>query len=147
MVVLESEAEVRAFVPDYSAIQSLDAFALIVTSRGEEVDFVSRFFAPRAGVPEDPVTGSAHCTLIPYWANRLGKSKLSARQISNRSGELTCELRGDRVRIGGKVVEYMRGEISVRAASQPASRWSGTPPRCALRRRSTARYASTRAVR
>lgn len=113
MVVLESEAAVRAFSPDYSAIQTLDAFALIVTSRGEEVDFVSRFFAPRAGVPEDPVTGSAHCTLIPYWANRLGKTKLSAQQLSSRGGKLTCELRGDRVLIGGKVVEYMRGEISV----------------------------------
>lgn len=117
MVVLESEAEVKAFVPDYSAIQSLDAFALIVTSRGEEVDFVSRFFAPRAGVPEDPVTGSAHCTLIPYWANSLRKNKLSALQLSNRGGELTCELRGDRVLIGGTVAEYMRGEISVGAAS------------------------------
>ncbi len=117
MVVLESEAEVKAFVPDYAAIQRLDAFALIVTSCGEEVDFVSRFFAPRAGVPEDPVTGSAHCTLIPYWANRLSKSNLSALQLSNRGGELTCELRGDRVLIGGKVVQYMRGEISVGAAS------------------------------
>jgi predicted PhzF superfamily epimerase YddE/YHI9 len=117
MVVLASEAAVRAFSPDYPAIQTLDAFALIVTSLGEEVDFVSRFFAPRAGVPEDPVTGSAHCTLIPYWANRLGKTKLSAQQLSSRGGKLTCELRGGRVLIGGKVVEYMRGEISVGAAS------------------------------
>ena len=117
MVVLENEAAVRAFAPDYPAIEHLDAFALIVTSRGEDVDFVSRFFAPRAGVPEDPVTGSAHCTLTPYWANRLGKSRLSARQLSKRQGELTCELRGDRVLIGGKVVEYMKGEIYVGAAS------------------------------
>ncbi len=117
MVVLESEAEVMAFSPDLLAIQSLDAFALIVTALGEEVDFVSRFFAPRAGVPEDPVTGSAHCTLIPYWANRLGKTKLSARQLSSRGGELTCEFRGDRVLIGGRVVEYMKGEICVGAAS------------------------------
>ncbi|MGB4781103.1 PhzF family phenazine biosynthesis protein [Candidatus Methylomirabilis sp.] len=117
MVVLADEQDVREFTPDFSAIKSLDAFALIVTARGEEVDFVSRFFAPGAGVPEDPVTGSAHCTLIPYWANRLGKTKLSARQLSSRGGDLTCELRGDRVLIGGKVVEYMRGEIRVGEAS------------------------------
>lgn len=117
MVVLDSEAAVRAFTPDQSAIQNLDAFALIVTSRGEEVDFVSRFFAPRAGVPEDPVTGSAHCTLIPYWASRLGKRKLSAQQLSIRGGELACELQGDRVLIGGKIVEYMKGEIHLGAAN------------------------------
>lgn len=117
MVVLKSEAEVRAFVPDDSAIQSLDAFALIVTAPGEEADFVSRFFAPRAGVPEDPVTGSAHCTLIPYWARRLGRTHLSARQLSKRGGVLICEHQGERVLIGGKVVEYMRGRIRVEAAS------------------------------
>ena len=117
MVVLENEAQVRAFSPNYSAIQNLDAFALIVTARGDEVDFVSRFFAPGAGVPEDPVTGSAHCTLIPYWSNRLGKAQLMARQISSRGGELNCELKGDRVLIGGKVAEYMRGEIRVGTAS------------------------------
>jgi len=117
MVVLESEAQVRAFSPNYSAIQNLDAFALIVTARGDEVDFVSRFFAPGAGVPEDPVTGSAHCTLIPHWSNRLGKAQLMARQISSRGGELNCELKGDRVLIGGKVVEYMIGEIRVGVAS------------------------------
>jgi predicted PhzF superfamily epimerase YddE/YHI9 len=117
MVVLESEAQVKAFSPDLPAIQRLDAFALIITAPGDEVDFVSRFFAPRAGIPEDPVTGSAHCTLIPYWANRLGKTQLMARQISSRGGELHCELQGDRVLIGGKVVEYMRGEIRVGKAS------------------------------
>ena len=77
------------------------------------MDFVSRFFAPKAGVPEDPVTGSSHCTLIPYWAKRLGKTTLSARQISPRGGELRCELRGDRVLIGGAAVEYLQGEIQV----------------------------------
>ncbi|WP_111655324.1 PhzF family phenazine biosynthesis protein [Isoalcanivorax indicus] len=111
MVVLESEAQVRSFSPNYHAIQGLDAFALIITARGDEVDFVSRFFAPGAGVPEDPVTGSAHCTLIPYWADRLGKTDLVARQLSSRGGELSCELHGDRVLIGGEVVEYMRGKI------------------------------------
>lgn len=117
MVVLDSEAQVRAFSPDLSAIQNFNAFALIITAPGDEVDFVSRFFAPRAGIPEDPVTGSAHCTLIPYWANRLGKTQLMARQISSRGGELHCELQGDRVLIGGTVVEYMRGEIRVGTAS------------------------------
>jgi predicted PhzF superfamily epimerase YddE/YHI9 len=72
-------------------------------------------FAPRAGIPEDPVTGSAHCTLVPYWANRLGKSKLIAKQVSSRGGELLCELRGERVSIAGRTVEYLRGEINVEA--------------------------------
>lgn len=101
MVLLKSEAEARQIIPNYEAIARLDAFALIVTAHGDEVDFVSRF-APRAGVPEDPVTGSAHCTLIPYWAGRLGKTKLSARQLSSRGGDLECELHGDRVLIGAR---------------------------------------------
>ena len=117
LVAVSSEREVREFVPDFAAIESLDTFALILTAPGEQVDFVSRFFAPAAGVPEDPVTGSAHCTLIPYWSRRLGKTTLRARQISRRGGELSCELRiapgGDRVLIGGEVVEYLRGEITV----------------------------------
>lgn len=113
MVVLGSESEVADFVPDYRAIAALDAFALIVTAPGEDVDFVSRFFAPRAGIPEDPVTGSAHCTLIPYWAARLRKTRLSARQLSARKGELWCEHNGERVSIGGDVVQYLRGEIDV----------------------------------
>lgn len=113
MVVFGSEADVQNFVPDYQAIEALDTFALIVTAPGLDVDFVSRFFAPGAGVPEDPVTGSAHCTLIPYWAKRLGKSKLSARQLSGRKGELLCELIGDRVLIGGNAVDYLRGEVNV----------------------------------
>jgi predicted PhzF superfamily epimerase YddE/YHI9 len=117
MVVIETEAQVRDFKPDYRAIEALEGFALIVTAPGKSVDFVSRFFAPGAGVPEDPVTGSAHCTLIPYWAERLGKTILSARQLSWRGGQLSCELRKDRVLIGGAVVEYMRGEIRVGADS------------------------------
>ena len=96
-------------------IFQVDAFADQVfkgnPAPGNEVDFVSRFFAPKAGIPEDPVTGSAHCTLIPFWADRLGKSKLLARQISERGGDLKCENRGDRVIISGKAVEYLRGEI------------------------------------
>ena len=89
------------------------------TQAGSDCDFVSRFFAPGAGVDEDPVTGSSHCTLIPYWAKRLGKTKLFARQVSRRGGELFCELAGDRVRIGGKAVLYLRGEIEIQDA--PAS--------------------------
>ena len=113
MAVLESEAAVRAFVPDAARIAALDGMALIVTAPGEDVDFVSRFFAPKAGIPEDPVTGSSHCTLIPYWAGRLGRMQLTARQLSPRGGELYCELHGDRVVISGHTVDYLRGEITI----------------------------------
>ena len=113
LAVFESEAEVKAVRPDLRRIAELDAMAVIVSAPGDAVDFVSRFFAPKVGVPEDPVTGSAHCTLIPYWAKRLGRTKLTARQISPRGGEIRCELRGDRVSIGGAAVEFLRGEIEV----------------------------------
>jgi predicted PhzF superfamily epimerase YddE/YHI9 len=113
LVVFEKEEEVRNLKPDFSRIQSLETFAVIVTAPGEEVDFVSRFFAPKAGIPEDPVTGSAHCTLTPFWAERLGKSKLRAHQVSERGGFLLCEERGERVLISGKAVEYLRGEIRI----------------------------------
>jgi predicted PhzF superfamily epimerase YddE/YHI9 len=115
LVIFEREEEVRAFRPDFERITSLETFALIISAPGDTVDFVSRFFAPRAGVPEDPVTGSAHCTLVPYWAARLGKHKLVAKQLSARGGDLSCELRGDRVIISGNAVEYLRGEIEVGA--------------------------------
>lgn len=113
MLVFEREEDVRSLRPDLARIAALDAFAVIATAPGDAVDFVSRFFAPRAGVPEDPVTGSAHCTLVPYWARRLGKAKLVARQLSARGGDLVCEHRGDRTIIAGNVVEYLRGEIEV----------------------------------
>lgn len=113
MVVLPSEADVRAFQPDAARISALDVFGMILTAPGDQVDFVSRFFAPAAGILEDPVTGSAHCTLVPYWAERLGRTKLLARQISPRGGELHCELAGDRVRMSGHAVEYLRGEIDL----------------------------------
>jgi predicted PhzF superfamily epimerase YddE/YHI9 len=113
LAVFDSEDDVRTFQPDLPRIAALDAFGLIISAPGSETDFVSRFFGPRAGVPEDPVTGSAHCTLVPYWATRLGKRTLTARQLSRRGGELTCELRGDRVTMAGTVVEYLRGEIEV----------------------------------
>ena len=111
LAVFASEAEVRALKPDFAALKSLDCLGIIATAPGGDCDFVSRFFAPGAGVDEDPVTGSAHCTLIPYWARRLGKAKLFARQVSQRGGELFCELVGERVRIGGNAALYLRGEI------------------------------------
>jgi predicted PhzF superfamily epimerase YddE/YHI9 len=92
----------------------LDSLGVIVTARGEREDFVSRFFAPKVGVPEDPVTGSAHSTLIPFWAERLGKSELFARQISKRGGELYCRHLGERVRIGGRAMTYYRGELEIK---------------------------------
>jgi len=116
LAIFDSEAEIRAFQPDFQRVASLDAFAVIISAPGDEVDFVSRFFAPKAGIPEDPVTGSSHCTLVPYWAARLGKSRLVARQLSARGGELRCELRGERVIIGGSTVEYLRGEIAVKSS-------------------------------
>ena len=113
MLVYESEADIRAIKPDFNSLMKIDAHAVIVTAPGDNSDFVSRFFAPEVGVPEDPVTGSAHCTLIPYWAERLGKNELFARQVSQRGGELYTELRGDRVKIAGEAVLYLKGEIYV----------------------------------
>lgn len=114
LVVYESEEQVRSLQPDFALLATTDRFAVIVTAPGSDsVDFVSRFFAPAKGVPEDPVTGSAHCTLTPYWARRLGKSILQARQVSARGGELSCELVGDRVRIAGRGVMYLEGFIRV----------------------------------
>ncbi len=113
LCVFARAEEVRALQPDFAALARFDTFAFIATAPGHDCDFVSRFFAPRAGVNEDPVTGSAHCTLIPYWAQRLGKARLHARQISARGGDLACEWRGDRVGIAGHAVLYLRGEIEV----------------------------------
>lgn len=111
LVVFEHESIVRGLAPDMAKISRLDTFAVIVTAPGDTCDFVSRFFAPRAGVPEDPVTGSAHCTLIPYWADRLGRPELQARQVSARGGELFCRHAGNRVHIGGRCVTYLEGTI------------------------------------
>jgi PhzF family phenazine biosynthesis protein len=109
LVVYGSEDELRALRPDMSALMKIDRFAVIATAPGRNADFVSRFFAPAKGVPEDPVTGSAHCTLIPYWSKRLGKQKLHAYQISARGGELWCEDRGACVTISGKAVRFFEG--------------------------------------
>ncbi len=114
LVVYESAEHVRTLQPNMDLIAAMDRFAVIVTAPGDDgEDFVSRFFAPARGVPEDPVTGSAHCTLIPYWARRLGKDKLFARQISKRGGELWCENRGERVTISGNASLYLQGQIQV----------------------------------
>lgn len=113
LAVFAREADVRALAPDMGKVAALDRFAVIATAPGDSCDFVSRFFAPAKGVPEDPVTGSAHCTLIPYWAKRLGRAKLRARQISARGGELVCEDRGDRVTIAGRAALYLEGSIYV----------------------------------
>jgi PhzF family phenazine biosynthesis protein len=115
LAIYESESEIRGFQPDFERIASLDVFAITISAPGEAVDYVYRFFAPRQGIPEDPVTGSANCTLVPYWAARLGRSELIAKQLSARGGDLRCALRGDRVLIAGQAVEYLRGEITVDA--------------------------------
>ncbi len=111
--VFETEDQVRALAPDMSKLAAVDCRGVIATAPGTDCDFVSRFFAPRAGIPEDPVTGSAHTNLIPYWSRRLGKKKLFARQVSRRGGELWCEDRGARVGIGGRAVRYLEGHITV----------------------------------
>lgn len=111
LAVLETEEEVRNLLPDMARLARLEVFAVCVTAPGSEADFVSRFFAPGQGIPEDPVTGSAHCSLAPYWAGRLGRNELKARQVSPRGGELHCRVNGDRVEIGGRAALFLRGEI------------------------------------
>ncbi len=113
LVVFGSAAEIRNLRPDMGALAKIDRRGIIVTAPGEDCDFVSRFFAPSHGIPEDPVTGSAHCVLVPYWADRLGKSDLTARQVSARGGRLTCRAMGERVRLAGHAVLYLEGEISI----------------------------------
>ena len=113
LVVLDSEKAVRDVQPDFDALNRVECRGAIITARGDQSDFVSRFFAPRVGVPEDPVTGSAHCVLIPYWAGVLGKEELHAFQVSKRGGELFCRLMGERVRISGKAAFYLEGTITI----------------------------------
>ena len=114
LAVYETADDIRALTPVFAAIARLDRFAVIVTAPGSEgIDFVSRFFAPARGVDEDPVTGSAHCTLIPYWAERLGKNRLEARQLSRRGGALSCATRSDRVTIAGRALLYLEGTITI----------------------------------
>jgi PhzF family phenazine biosynthesis protein len=113
MAVFKTEEELRALRPKMDAVVRLPGYGLVATAPGNDCDFVSRFFAPKVGVLEDPVTGSTHCTLIPYWSARLGKAKLYAKQLSARGGELWCADRKERVMIAGHCALYMRGEIEV----------------------------------
>ena len=119
LVVFDDEEDIRGAIPDLAELTKVkeeasmpgDNFGVIITAPGSDCDFVSRFFAPNAGIPEDPVTGRAHCVLIPYWAKRLGKTKMTARQLSKRGGQIWCGDMGERVKIGGKAKLYLSGEI------------------------------------
>lgn len=110
-MVVESEQVLRACTPDMAALAQLPGLGVIVTAPGIDHDFVSRYFAPGIGIPEDPVTGSTHCSLTPYWANRLGKTELRAFQCSSRGGALFCRLEGDRVKIGGHARRVASGTL------------------------------------
>lgn len=113
IAVFESEEIVRSIVPYFAKLQELDLRGVIVTAPGKDVDFVSRFFAPKIGIAEDPVTGAAHCELTPYWAQRLGKNTFEARQVSARGGRLSCQLQGNRVILAGQAVTFMVAEIDL----------------------------------
>lgn len=113
LLLYKSQYEIESLIPDFKRLEKTDARAVIVTAPGNTVDFVSRFFGPRVGVNEDPVTGSAHTVLIPFWAEKLGKTEMTAMQLSSRGGTLFCRLKDDRVDIGGRAVTYLRGEILV----------------------------------
>ena len=111
LVRYRSEADIRSLNPDMEALKSLDRFAVIATAPGDDCDFVSRFFAPAQGIPEDPATGSSHCTLVPYWSKQLGKTSFHARQLSRRGGEIMCRSVRDRVEIAGRAALFLRGRI------------------------------------
>lgn len=113
LVIYKTETEIRNLQPDFAALRSLKARGIIVSAPGDEVDFVSRFFAPGSGIDEDPVTGSAHTMLTPYWAAKLGKNNMLAKQVSAREGLLSVALEGERVKIAGNAVLYLKGEIFI----------------------------------
>lgn len=113
LLIYSSQAEIEAIAPNFHLLDQLDCRGVIVSAPGTQVDFVSRFFAPQCGIPEDPVTGSAHTTLTPYWALTLGKTKMRAKQLSQRGGDLICEYLDDRVKISGKAAPYLVGEIEI----------------------------------
>jgi PhzF family phenazine biosynthesis protein len=113
MAVLENEAVVRAVNPDFGYIKNMDGMGLIITALGDQSDCASRYFAPHAGIDEDPVTGSAHCTIVPYWSGVLGKAQIHARQVSARSGDLYCLLEGDRVVLTGKARTVIKGTFTI----------------------------------
>lgn len=111
VVVFDNENTIQSIKPDMNLLSQIDKRGVVITAPGNAVDFVSRFFAPKLGIPEDPVTGSAHCELAPYWAEKLGKTKLQAKQISKRGGEIGCEVKEDRVLLSGQAVLFMEAEI------------------------------------
>ena len=113
MLIYETQETIENITPNFHLLDQLDCRGVIVTAPGTEVDFVSRFFAPQCGIPEDPVTGSAHTTLAPYWSAQLGKTQLTAKQLSQRGGHLNCEYLGERVKISGKAVCYLIGELTI----------------------------------
>ncbi len=113
LLIFDSQSAVEALTPNFEKLAKAGGRGVIVSARGDEVDFVSRFFGPQVGINEDSVTGSAHTTLTPYWANKLNKTVLTALQISARRGELECEWNGDRVKISGSAVTYLIGEIDI----------------------------------
>lgn len=114
LALLDSGQVLRALAPDMAALARMDRPGVIVTAPGDETyDFISRYFAPAKGIPEDPVTGAAHCMLAPYWAKRLGKTAFHAFQASRRGGEITCRLEGDRVKLEGACVFYLEGEVEI----------------------------------
>jgi predicted PhzF superfamily epimerase YddE/YHI9 len=113
LAVIDTESSLRNLQPNLNAIANINARGLIVTAKGDTADFVSRFFAPQLGINEDPVTGSAHTTLLPYWSNKLCKNKFVAKQLSQRGGQLFCEFKNDRSIIGGKARLYLTGEINL----------------------------------
>lgn len=113
LLIFQIQKQIEDFKPDLKRISQIGNRGVIISAKGDEVDFVSRFFAPQIGIPEDPVTGSAHTSLTPYWANKLGKNKMNALQLSKRGGKLKCELQGERVLISGKALTYLVGDISI----------------------------------
>ncbi len=117
-LLLENQKAVESLQPDMNKVLELPYDEVIITAKGDDCDFASRMFAPRIGIPEDPVTGAIHCSLIPHWAKELAKNELFARQVSARGGELFCELAGDRVKIGGNATLYLKGEIFIESVGQ-----------------------------
>jgi PhzF family phenazine biosynthesis protein len=113
LLVYGSQREIEMIKPDFRVVEQVPCRGVIVTAPGDRVDFVSRFFGPQSGIAEDPVTGSAHTTLVPYWAGRLGKKSFDALQLSRRGGQLHCELQGNRVHIGGKAKKYLIGTLTL----------------------------------
>ena len=121
IAVFETESDILSIKLDIDYLKKLDLRGVIITAKSRQYDFVSRFFAPKYGIDEDPVTGSAHTQLIPYWAHKLGKTNMQAKQVSSRGGEIFCELHNDRVLISGKAVKFLEGKIELNIQSEPDS--------------------------